>query len=134
MCNGTIDAGIYELDGDPYVGDVKQCDIQCCPEGGASSRYEAMFHSFMDLDDVTAETFSLVPGGADFVLIENPPRGSRPARWLDDGSNPSAGTLSSSHWIMPGVTIEYRGDFNALRFISDAAAGSRINFTFYQYV
>ena len=137
-CNGTVDTDIVEPDGTPYTGTYKQCDPQCCPDTGAAgsgpTRYEALLHSELTLDNVTAQTLDPAPLGTDFVHIENPPRGSSMARWKDDGVDPVAGISDDAHYVNQGVWFEYRGDFDAIKFISDTAMGSRIIYTYYRYI
>ncbi len=138
LCDGNVIAGIYEPDGTEYLGSVKRCDPQCCPDtgtaGSSPTRYEALLHSELTLDNVTAQTLDPAPLGTDFVHIENPPRGSSMARWKDDGVDPVAGLSDDAHYVNQGVWFEYSGDFDAIKFISDTSIGSRIIYTYYRYI
>lgn len=139
FCDGSVDAGIYDLHGNIYTGNVQRCDVQCCPDGGGGGeemplRYTQVGHLEIDVDNVTAQGIGPAPVGADFAHIENPPRGSAMARWLDNGVDPVAGVSSDAHYVNSGVWFDYRGDFDAIKFISDTAQGSRIIVTYYQYV
>jgi hypothetical protein len=133
-CNGVVTSGVYELDGAAYVGSVKRCDPQCCPDGvGSVGKIDPI-----DREKITvgASVVTLVPPiGTDLAWIENiPVPGNGRVRWTDTGTAPSGGGASGfGHFLIPGTSINYTGDVSAFSMIRDASQNAVIEVTYYAF-
>lgn len=137
LCNGTVNAGVFELNGDAYTGGVKRCDPLCCDDsgdgGGCGCKFVTLGRQRITVGNVVV-TLS-PPAGTDFAIIENTPVGSGRVRWTGDGVAPTGGGVTGSgHFLMPGTVINYSGVIGLFSMIRDTTLSGIVEVSYGQYI
>lgn len=133
LCNGTVIAGIYELNGDEYVGVAKRCDLQGGGIAVCGCEYTTVGRQKVTVGGA-AITLS-PPANTDFAIIENIPIGSGRVRWTDDGVDPvGGGAAGSGHFLMPGTVISHSGQIDQFTMVRDTSTSGTVEVTYGAYV
>lgn len=79
---------------------------------------------YQQITNLAAAVGLTIPSGANYCVIVAE---SQNVRWRDDGTNPTAAVGMP---LDVGVTLEYDGDLNRIRFI-EVAASAKLNVSYY---